>query len=340
MSAARSSARPPLGCTEYRHICFWECSGHGTGHGVGEYLSVHESQVGIAHSSTYFSEPKFPRPTIDSPSSKTDQSLACADSPLVPGHITSNEPGFYEEGSFGVRLESVLVVQEVKTRRQFGDRKWFGFERLTTVSPHQLPSRSLVVSVAQLLTRARSAGSDPDAHDRLEADDPSREGLDRRAQPDLCRKVAPARQGRQASREVAQEAVGSLDTFSPLPAVRYSARGIYVARRLLRYRAGGLRRLRAMLALASKAVTSSREGGGGDESDARFTAVEDLQRWRHLYKSCSTWKYLCPVGTTSSWDDRHLPLGVGEAGTVGAGNTSRHLRAVGREGQRSAAGNW
>lgn len=58
-----------------------------------------------------------------------------ADSPLLPGHITSNEPGFYEEGSFGIRLESVLVVKEVKTRRQFGDRRWFGFERLTMVSP-------------------------------------------------------------------------------------------------------------------------------------------------------------------------------------------------------------
>jgi Xaa-Pro aminopeptidase len=34
-----------------------------------------------------------------------------ADSPLLPGHITSNEPGFYEEGSFGIRLESVLVVK-------------------------------------------------------------------------------------------------------------------------------------------------------------------------------------------------------------------------------------
>lgn len=30
-------------------------SGHGTGHGVGEYLSVHETQVGIAHSAAYFS---------------------------------------------------------------------------------------------------------------------------------------------------------------------------------------------------------------------------------------------------------------------------------------------
>lgn len=66
---------------------------------------------------------------------ETDTSASSADSPLVPGHITSNEPGFYEEGSFGIRLESVLVVKEVKTRRQFGDRQWFGFERLTMASP-------------------------------------------------------------------------------------------------------------------------------------------------------------------------------------------------------------
>ncbi|GAA5960311.1 hypothetical protein JCM8115_001137 [Rhodotorula mucilaginosa] len=98
--------------------------GHGTGHGVGEFLSVHESQVGIAHSQAYFN------------------------SPLLPGHITSNEPGFYEEGSFGIRLESVLVVKEVKTRRQFGDRRWFGFERLTMV-----PIQTRMIDWA-LMTRA------------------------------------------------------------------------------------------------------------------------------------------------------------------------------------------
>ncbi|GAA5840670.1 hypothetical protein JCM9279_007396 [Rhodotorula babjevae] len=83
--------------------------GHGTGHGIGEYLSVHETQVGIAHSAAYFN------------------------TPFVPGHITSNEPGYYEVGSYGIRLESVLCVKEARTRRGFGDRRWLAFERLTMV---------------------------------------------------------------------------------------------------------------------------------------------------------------------------------------------------------------
>ncbi|GEM10484.1 xaa-pro aminopeptidase [Rhodotorula toruloides] len=83
--------------------------GHGTGHGLGEYLSVHESQVGIAHSAAYFA------------------------TPFQPGHTMSNEPGYYEERSYGIRLESVLIVKEVKTRRDFGDRRWLGFERVTMV---------------------------------------------------------------------------------------------------------------------------------------------------------------------------------------------------------------
>ncbi|GAA6006111.1 hypothetical protein JCM11491_002034 [Sporobolomyces phaffii] len=83
---------------------------HGTGHGVGSYLSVHETQVGISGSS-----------------------LAYFNTPFVPGHVTSNEPAYYETGSYGIRLESVLGVREVSTRRDFGDKKWLGFERFTTV---------------------------------------------------------------------------------------------------------------------------------------------------------------------------------------------------------------
>lgn len=45
----------------------------------------------------------------------------------------SNEPGYYEAGSYGIRIESIIVVKEVKTRREFGDRKWLGFERFTMV---------------------------------------------------------------------------------------------------------------------------------------------------------------------------------------------------------------
>ncbi|BGP50337.1 hypothetical protein JCM10450v2_006256 [Rhodotorula kratochvilovae] len=83
--------------------------GHGTGHGIGEYLSVHETQVGIAHSAAYFNIP------------------------FVPGHVTSNEPAYYEVGSYGIRIESVLCVKEVHTRRGFGGRRWLGFERFTMV---------------------------------------------------------------------------------------------------------------------------------------------------------------------------------------------------------------
>ncbi|GAA5886886.1 hypothetical protein JCM16303_006749 [Sporobolomyces ruberrimus] len=83
---------------------------HGTGHGVGSYLSVHETQVGISGTS-----------------------LAYFNTPFVPGHVTSNEPAYYETGSYGIRLESVLGVREVSTRRQFGDKKWLGFERFTMV---------------------------------------------------------------------------------------------------------------------------------------------------------------------------------------------------------------
>jgi Xaa-Pro aminopeptidase len=55
------------------------------------------------------------------------------DIPLVPGHVQSNEPAFYETGEYGIRIESVIGVKEVTTRRSFEDKRWFGFERFTTV---------------------------------------------------------------------------------------------------------------------------------------------------------------------------------------------------------------
>jgi Xaa-Pro aminopeptidase len=59
---------------------------HGTGHGVGSYLSVHEGPASIS-----------PRPHA---------------APLQAGMIMSNEPGYYVEGSFGMRLENLVVVTE------------------------------------------------------------------------------------------------------------------------------------------------------------------------------------------------------------------------------------
>ena len=58
---------------------------HGTGHGVGSYLNVHEGPQRIA---------------------KGADSTA-----LMPGMIVSNEPGFYQEGQYGIRIENLIVVQ-------------------------------------------------------------------------------------------------------------------------------------------------------------------------------------------------------------------------------------
>ncbi|MEM7718000.1 MAG: aminopeptidase P family protein [Pseudomonadota bacterium] len=77
---------------------------HGTGHGVGAYLSVHEGPQRLSRMSEV---------------------------PLKPGMILSNEPGYYREGAFGIRLENLIVVQEAAA---MGDnRDHYDFETLTFV---------------------------------------------------------------------------------------------------------------------------------------------------------------------------------------------------------------
>lgn len=78
---------------------------HGTGHGVGAGLSVHEGPQRISRIS---------------------------DVELLPGMIVSNEPGYYREGAFGIRIENLLVVIETPAP-EGGDpeRRWLGFETLT-----------------------------------------------------------------------------------------------------------------------------------------------------------------------------------------------------------------
>ena len=75
---------------------------HGTGHGVGVYLSVHEGPQRIAK---------------------------VGGVALEPGMILSNEPGFYKAGAFGIRIENLIVVEP----RVFpdGDRPMLGFETIT-----------------------------------------------------------------------------------------------------------------------------------------------------------------------------------------------------------------
>lgn len=76
---------------------------HGTGHGVGSYLCVHEGPQRI---------------------SKLGQT------PLRPGMIVSNEPGFYKPEAYGIRIENLLVVEPRETP-EGGDRKLLGFRNLT-----------------------------------------------------------------------------------------------------------------------------------------------------------------------------------------------------------------
>jgi Xaa-Pro aminopeptidase len=55
------------------------------------------------------------------------------DTPLKVGMTLSNEPGFYLDGKFGIRIEDVVVVKEVKTPNNFGEIGYLGFENLTMV---------------------------------------------------------------------------------------------------------------------------------------------------------------------------------------------------------------
>ncbi len=76
---------------------------HGTGHGVGSYLSVHEGPAGLS---------RLARPV-----------------PLAPGMILSDEPGFYAPGRYGIRLENLVLVQPARPAE--ASKPFLGFETLT-----------------------------------------------------------------------------------------------------------------------------------------------------------------------------------------------------------------
>jgi len=78
---------------------------HGTGHGVGVFLSVHEGPQRIAKAHNPF--------------------------PLQPGMIVSNEPGYYRDGAFGIRCENLVVVRE--SPADLGEKPMLEFEAITLV---------------------------------------------------------------------------------------------------------------------------------------------------------------------------------------------------------------
>lgn len=78
---------------------------HGTGHGVGSFLSVHEGPQRIAKTGT---------------------------EKLLPGMIISNEPGYYRAGAYGIRIENLILVTPAEAISG-GDIAMHGFETLTLV---------------------------------------------------------------------------------------------------------------------------------------------------------------------------------------------------------------
>lgn len=52
---------------------------------------------------------------------------------LAAGNVLSIEPGYYEDGAYGIRIENLALVREVATEHAFGDKPFLGFERLTMV---------------------------------------------------------------------------------------------------------------------------------------------------------------------------------------------------------------
>lgn len=55
----------------------------------------------------------------------------------MPGMVVSNEPGYYEDNNFGIRIENLLVVVTRKDLPEFGGRPFLGFERLTHIPIQQ-----------------------------------------------------------------------------------------------------------------------------------------------------------------------------------------------------------
>lgn len=82
---------------------------HGTGHGIGSYLNVHEGPMGISW-----------KPIQDDPG-------------LEAGMFLSNEPGYYRDGEFGIRIEDIVEIVNADTPHNFNNIGFLTFEDVTLV---------------------------------------------------------------------------------------------------------------------------------------------------------------------------------------------------------------
>lgn len=80
---------------------------HGVGHGVGHFLNVHEPPQGISTRTVH------------------------NETSLKNGMVISNEPGFYKDGEWGIRIENLVVVRKAATPHNFGSKGYLCFEHLT-----------------------------------------------------------------------------------------------------------------------------------------------------------------------------------------------------------------
>ncbi|GIY98904.1 xaa-Pro aminopeptidase 1 [Caerostris extrusa] len=83
---------------------------HGTGHGIGHFLGVHEGPIGIS-----------------------DKSANGNGHLLKPGMFLSDEPGYYEKDNFGIRLETMMMVVKAYTPHNFNNMQYYTFEPVSFV---------------------------------------------------------------------------------------------------------------------------------------------------------------------------------------------------------------
>ncbi|KAJ5906794.1 Xaa-Pro aminopeptidase P [Penicillium subrubescens] len=133
---------------------------HGTGHGVGSYLNVHEGPMGIGTRVQY------------------------TEVPIAAGNVISDEPGYYEDGKFGIRIENIVMAREVNTPHKFGDKQWLGFEHVTmTPIGRNLIEPSLLTDAELKWVNDYHAEVWDKTHHYFNEDELSRKWLERETQP-------------------------------------------------------------------------------------------------------------------------------------------------------------
>jgi len=114
---AMAMLKLPEGVSGYRldsisRMALWDVGlefRHGTGHGVGHFLGVHEGPAGFSYRPSSYMEG------------------------IKEGMIITIEPGYYEVGKFGIRIENVYALIQAETKYKYQDMKFLTFEPLTLV---------------------------------------------------------------------------------------------------------------------------------------------------------------------------------------------------------------